>query len=310
MGSWANSLHIRCDDDTAAQSAIDRIMRHTGFEKSSEAPKPGEGFAINNAGTRGIILSRSCDGWIGVLDSDQIGEMSLGLALSRELHTYAIQFFVNDSDAWYYQLYHDGIAVDEYESCDLYADCVDEDDLTLPSIDTRTSQIAGATQEDLQRRLAEAQKRFMGDKPAEIAAIQEKVTVGTATEGEVVTFQAWLQEMSREMMKEINAMIGEFSGQGVGPSDQMMDKCRPHVSQLRPIIVDGVDDQSLAAALAQEGAFAEHLLAEFLPLIGIASLFANLSYDYAANFTAAQLAAGKVALRPVLAYRRPPHRTI
>lgn len=308
MGSWANSLHIRCDDDTAAQSAIDRIMRHTGFEKSSEAPKPGEGFAINNAGTRGVILSRSCGGWVGVLDSDQIGEMSLGLALSRELRTYAIQFFVHDSDAWYYQLFHDGKCVDEYESSDIYSDGVAEDDWTVVSVDDDASQIAGATQEDLQRRLADAQRRFMDDKPAEIAAIQEKVTAGTATESEVVTFQAWLQDMSREMMKEINAMIGEITGQGVEPSEQRMDKCLTHVSHLRPIIADGVADQAMAAALAQEGAFAEHLLAEFLPLIGIASLFANLSYDYAANFTAAQLAAGKVALQPVLAYRRPPHR--
>src|SRR6476660_5532353 len=68
---------------------------------------------------------------------------------------------------------------------------------------------------------------------------------------------------------------------------------RKRLDALRPILAADITDQQVEALFDKRVVFAEELLAEFLPLIGISSGFALLSYKYFAEPETKELAANQ-----------------
>ena len=65
---------------------------------------------------RTLCVAETRDGWVGVLDSDLMGLLTLAQELSSRLQTHAICVMVNDSDSWHYELFHKGREVDGFDS--------------------------------------------------------------------------------------------------------------------------------------------------------------------------------------------------
>jgi hypothetical protein len=69
---------------------------------------------------------------------------------------------------------------------------------------------------------------------------------------------------------------------------------RRRLDPLRPIFAAGVTDEQVQAVFDARAIFAEEILAEFLPLIGIGSYYSNLSYRYLEEVSVDELAAGNI----------------
>lgn len=76
-----------------------------------------------------------------------------------------------------------------------------------------------------------------------------------------------------------------------------------HVKKLRPILRPDVKDKHVLKILRKHVMFAEETLGEFLPLVGIPPIFANLSYEYLVGFPEAELRAANVRMAAHLTFK-------
>ncbi len=65
-----------------------------------------------------------------------------------------------------------------------------------------------------------------------------------------------------------------------GASEGADEGAHDYAEALKPLLVDGVDSEAVTEVLDTRSTFAEDDLARFLPLIGIAEEWADLSYRY------------------------------
>ena len=116
MGSFANSLHVKCDDAERVKTTIETLLAESGWKATDELPdEPNARFGIGST-RRALHVSAPLAGWVGILDSDLMGAGQLTADLARRLDTYALFVMVNDSDSWCYTLHRGPRQLDEFES--------------------------------------------------------------------------------------------------------------------------------------------------------------------------------------------------
>ena len=321
MGSFANSLHVRATDAGRVAATLRQLLTEAGYVATDKAPKLGP-FSATNGSQRGLVVCEARQGWVGVLDSDLAGLLTLGEELSRRLDTYAIQFLVNDSDAWIYGLYQSGRQLDEFDSSEALGgdDGFDDDEFDGGEFDEEGEAASGgamisaadwsAIQPQLHQRMFEEQQRMMAEMPDDIRAIQQKLQRGVASSEETRNYSEWASIQSAKVMERIKELMPPGLMPGQPPTGSRRSKPRagaggefePQLARLRPILAAGVTDEQVLEIFSREAVFAEDTLREFLPLVGISPLFADLSYGYLSGIREPELAAGDIKIAERLNY--------
>lgn len=287
MGSFAYSLHVKCNHASEVVVAVEDAMRDAGYDTTDEQPDE-EGRWGMPSPLRALHVSEAFNGWVGVLDSDSLKSASLASDLSRRLGTYTIQFAVNDSDYWYYQLFHHGSQVDEFDSSGGLAG-ESEMDETSPEILTMFSGGGlAAMQQDIEQRMRRVQQELADAMPDHIRDILQRMQNGSPTQEEIKQYTQWTQTHSQQFIGAINEVMSETIpsvGKPSVPEAELSD----HVAKLHPILPSGAEDNRVLDVLGRQAVFAEEVLGEFMKLIGIQLFFANLSYYYLEECTVTEL---------------------
>ncbi|HEY7315655.1 MAG TPA: hypothetical protein VH643_40375 [Gemmataceae bacterium] len=294
MGSFANSLHVKSDNAAKVVAAVRNLLFADGYEITDEE-LPQEALWGMPSSLRGIHVSEASEGWVSVLDSDLMQSLSLTAALSGELESDAIQVMVNDSDSWHYQLYRRGEHVDEFDSSGGEGFVDDEGTARM------LGSMGGGSIEDVQalmERVRQMQEQMQQKMPPEIRDIMQRLQTGRATPDETLKYSQWMGAETPRLMESFKDLMGNFSpGLGgfspgldahLGRSadrDDVLTHLQPHLEQLRPLLKSGVDDEQVLKALGAQAVFAEDLLQQFLPLLGIHPFYAALSYRYLGDFS-------------------------
>ena len=310
MGSFASSLHVRTDDLGAVAAAVRVSLGAEGFEPTDE-PLDADARWGMSASLRGIHISQPRQGWVSILENDPLSSVALATEVSRRLNTYAIQFFVNDSDSWHYQLFHQGTQIDAFDSSGEEGDWDEEsDEAGLGNV--AVGSLAGIEQA-IRGKAQEFETLLTGGMPAEVRAIHDKMRSGRATPEEMQSYMQW---MSAEMPKHMAAMqqlVAEaMQGLGVGGGaarkggsslEDQERELHPHIERLEPLLAPDASRDLLLELLGRQAVFAEETLAEFLPLLGIAPVYAHLSYRYLEEFSQSELASQSVQMAEHLRFR-------
>lgn len=310
MGSFASSLHVRTDDLRGVAAAVRKSLLAEGFEPTDEQLDADARWGMS-ASLRGIHLSQPRQGWVAILENDPLSSVALATEISQRLQAYAIQFFVNDSDSWHYQLFHNGRQIDAFDSSDDEGgDWDDEDSGDGPLGGLAAGSLAGIEQA-MRGKAQEFETLLTAEMPADVRAIHGKMRTGQASQEEM---QVYLQWMSAEMPKHLAAMqrmVAEaMQGLGLGGSRKagatLADEERelhPHLERLQPLLVPDASHDLLLELLGRQAVFAEETLAEFLPLVGIAPVYAHLSYRYLEEFSQSELASQSVQMAEHLRFK-------
>jgi hypothetical protein len=304
MGSFANSLHVRCGDADRVAKAIAEVLTGEGWSPTTRSP------ARATLGTpsplRALEVSSPVAGWVSILDSDLMGIHQLAGDLAVRLDDYAIVFLVNDSDSWGYRLAHRDRVVDEFDTEpdeDDWDDELPEGDLA--QLGQQVQALQGLMRDgSLQERMKQMSEQMMADAPPEIRGIATKMQTGQATRAEIQHYSRW----SMEQMPKISAQIKELLGgalpqPAIGPvkkkparkpTKSQQTAAKKRLAALRPLLAAGISDEQVQQALDARAVFAEESLANFLPLLGIPRHYAYLSYAYLADTEPAELAAQSI----------------
>ncbi|MHB8901113.1 MAG: hypothetical protein ACYC6Y_20380 [Thermoguttaceae bacterium] len=309
MGSFANSLHVRSDDAEAVADQIRQLLGSRGFRAAGDTSTLD--CDAGDPSVRALQVAEARDGWVGVLDNDLLGLLSLAQELSSRLQTHAICVMVNDSDSWHYELFHKGKEVDGFDSPGssplLDLNELPEDMLEMPDADE----------------LAEAMGTIMGQMPAladlvqallppEMQEIQRKITDGTATPEQAEQFSRWSRQLAAGAAEKFNAAretpAGDWpvteadaGGNGRAASGSELEN---HLRHLRPLLASGVQPQRVREILAENATFAEEPMADFLETLGVNRVYAQLSYQYLADFTPEQIEDEGIGFREPLVFVR------
>jgi hypothetical protein len=302
MGSFATSLHVRANDSSTVADALRRLLLDEGYETTEEEPERGFPMAPPSS-LRAIQLSTSSGGWVSLLDSEGIYSQNLAAGLSGQLQTHAIQFFVNDSDSWHYQLFHAGEQIDEFDSSP-----DEDDDESLAGMgDMGSTTQAAEVQRIILERAQQMQQQLSQQMPPHLRELRQKLmTTGQATAEEMQAYSAWMQTQMpnlMEQLRELRSMRANLLS-SESESGANNDHLRKHLPHLRPLLKEEVKDSRVLEILGEETTFAEGTLSKFLPLLGIASFYANLSYSYVSEHTSADLARKSIQLSEHLRFKK------
>ncbi len=332
MGSWANGVHVRSDDANAVAEAVRALLTEMGCRPSEEAPV-GDDLLTSASPLRAIRVSEPHQGWVSLLDSDLTEGSELALELSERLSTHALSVFVDDSDSWHYTLFASGDLIDEFDSMGEvdYAEFFGEEDVLSGVGDPHLAQL----QQQFAERAEDFQQRIQDAMPPEIREMQERWESGqTPTPDEMHHYGAWLNRDMPDLMAEMQEMIAQLMP---GLADRLQSASGPrlldedeadagdeheltaeerdwlkmdqldlaeHAEALGPLLTDEVGSAKLEAALRAQSIFAEDDLREFLPLLGIAPVWADLSYGYFEEFTPDEWADEGVRMAAHLTFER------
>ena len=335
MGSWANSVHVRSDDAGAVVEAVREMLTDYGCRPSEEAPS-GHELLVSASPLRAIRVSEPHNGWVSLLDSDLALGSELAMELADRLSTHALSVFVDDSDSWKYMLFASMDLVDEFDSMSE----VDYDDLFDDELDEELlSGMDGAEVAQLQQQIAERaegfQQRVQDAMPPEVREMAARWESGQApTPEEMQRYGEWLNRDMPDLMAEMQEMIAQLTPlltdqveaaprprpvddeeADAGDQDELTEEERAwikmdqldlaeHAEALGPLFADGVGSAQLEGALRAQSVFAEDDLRAFLPLIGIAPVYADLSYTYIEEFSPEDLAAAGVRIAAHLTFER------
>jgi hypothetical protein len=305
MGSFATSLHVKANDAAAVADALRRLLLDEGYETTEEEPERGFPMGIPSA-VRAIHLSTAREGWVSLLDSEGIGAPDLAAALSGQLQTHAIQFFVNDSDSWHYQLFHAGQAIDEFDSCPDDED-FDEDDDGPVLLNMGGGINAADAQRVIQERALEWQQQLLQKMPPHLREMQKRwMTTGQIVPEEMQEVNNWMRGQMPTMLEQLRELMGAGSKKAPSQAEPPTSNGRlqGHLEHLRPLLKADVKDARVLEVLNAKATFAEHTLGDFMPLIGITPFYANLSYPYLAEYTSADLARQSIQLAEHLKFKR------
>ncbi len=308
MGSFANSLHVRTDDAESVAEGIREILKNRGFRGAEDASKLDT--ADSDPSQRVLQVAEARDGWVGILDSDLMGLLTLAQELSSRLQTHAICVMVNDSDSWHYELFHKGREVDGFDSPGA------SPLLDLTELPDDMLEMPDATE------LAEAMEAVMDQMPAladllqsllppEMREIHQKITDGKATPEEAEEFSRWSRELAEGAATEFDdatkkdegddlpVAATDTDGNGQAASKQQLEG---HLHHLRPLLAAGVKPDRIKEILVEKATFAEEPMADFLELLGVSRFFAQLSFQYLQEFTSEDMQDAGIGFRAPLVF--------
>lgn len=291
MGSFANSLHVKCDKISDVLASIESVLRDSGYDTTDEQPGGG-GMWDAPSLIRGLYVSRVHNGWVAVLDSEFFISEPLAHALSHHLKTYVIQFMVHDSDVWYYRLFHKGERVDEFESSGGY-----EASGSLEKTPGSPYSEAESRNQAYRQRVSEiAQQNIEDAMPDEIRSIRQRMGQGIeVSASESARLREWVLARMQQIKAELNNLKPERTPSS-GEVPAWDTDLHPHLEKLRPILLQGTPDDQVLETLGKQEIFAEKTLGEFMGLIGIQQLFANLSYPYLRDCSEEELLAEDIKM--------------
>jgi hypothetical protein len=307
MGSFATSLHVKSSDADRVAATLTEILAGSGWRPTQKDPESEPQWGAPPT-LRGLQVSAPRDGWVSVLDTDLMGAHGLAPAIAEKLDTHAIFFLVNDSDSWSYLLADPDGAVSEFDSDEHagggdYEDD-DYDDVDLSKAGPALAQL-GALMRDgsMLKKMQEVQTRLSASAPPEIREAEQRIKTGRGTAADMQAYQAWARQEMPKHMDEMKSLLGgllNLPRTGATPpaqkkSQRQRSKAeeaarRERLEPLRQLYAAGVEDDQVNEVLDRKTLYAEDVLAEFLPLLGIADFYANLSYRYLNEITTGELA--------------------
>jgi hypothetical protein len=306
MGSFATSLHVKSNDANCVASTLAEILAGEGWratqktlDKNAQLGTPSD--------LRALQVSDSQGGWVSILDTDLMGAHSLAPAIAKKLATHAIFFFVNDSDSWSYLLANPKGTVSEFDSDESADDDEDYGD-DLVEAGPAIAQLNALMQDgSLMQKAQEMQQRMSAAAPAEIREAELRIKSGRGTPSDMLQYRTWaMQEMPKYMADLRSLMGGALDPFRLG--SQSAPKKKPErkpnkaeraaqkkrLDQLRPLFAPGVTEDQVQDVLDKQAVFAEEILAEFLPPLGIAAFYTNLSYRYLTESSTQELASHNI----------------
>jgi hypothetical protein len=292
MGSFANSLHVKCDKASDVLASIESVLRNAGYDTTDEQPGGGGMWDVPSS-IRGLYVSQVHNEWVAILDSEFFNSESLAYALSDHLKTFVIQFMVHDSDAWYYQLFHNGEQMDEFDSSGEHEA---SGSLVKGTPESSHSEAESRNQAYRQRVNEIAQQNIEDAMPDEIRSIKQQMGQGIeVSASESAQLREWVLDRMQQIKAELNNLKLEKT-----PSPSEMPAwdtdLHPHLEKLRPILLQGTPDNLVLETLGKQDVLAEQTLGEFLDLIGVQQLFASLSYPYLRDCSEEELLAEDIKM--------------
>jgi hypothetical protein len=306
MGSYGSSLHVRSDDARAVIAEIAKSFGAQGYRiadvdrKALERPE-------TRCSCRLLDVAEAENGWVGVLDSDLLGTLTLAQELSARLDTYAICVMVDGSTSWHYELFRKGRPVDGFDSPGapplLNLDGIPPEVLEMPDADELAKAI-GELSEQVPG-IAEMVESLL---PPEMRQLHRRIVEGTATAEDAEKFAAWTRQLTEAAVsdfgKPASALpigLTESAGNGKAASKEALDV---HIQHLRPLLHAKADTNQVKEVLLEKATFAQEPLADFLELIGINSFFAQLSLQYLHELTEADLRREGIRLARTIMFRK------
>ncbi|MEX1229132.1 MAG: hypothetical protein WEB58_02755 [Planctomycetaceae bacterium] len=293
MGSFASSLHVKCSNEVEFVDAVNNLLANEGYrptdEEFDESALWGFGSAI-----RAIRICRSGNDWMSLLDTDLMSTMSLAHDLSQKFKTYAINVMVNDSDSWHYRLLHQGTVIDEFDSSGaMSGDMEFEDsfDDSLPPL----SEMSPGFSSQIDQLKVDMGMEMLHNMPAEIQAIRDRIERGTASQDDLLQYGEYAKSLVQKFMGSVDDV---FENKFSIPEDEstFREKQAVHFNAVRPLLSSETAEEDVLNVLSKKSIFAEHNLAEFMPMIGINPLFASLNYRYYEELTGDQLSEQGITL--------------
>ncbi len=309
MGSFANSLHVRSNDAVSVSEGICRILENRGFRTTEDASKLVEDL---DSSVRALHVAEARDGWVGILDSDLMGLLTLAQELSARFQTHALCVMVNDSDSWHYELFYKGREVDGFDSPGasplLNLNELPGDMLEMPDAD-ELAEAMEAVMEQMPA-LAELLQSLL---PPEMREVHQKITDGTATPEEAAQFSEWSQKLSegaaldfdgtteRDADNALPVAATDSNGNGQAASKQEIEG---HLRHLRPLLPAGVQPDQVKGILGEKATCAEEPMADFLEMLGVSRFFSQLSFQYLAEFSGEEIHREGIGFREPLIFER------
>jgi hypothetical protein len=308
VGSFAYSLHAKCDDAARVAAAIERLLGQDDWRPTDQPPDEEASRFGAPSNRRAFQISRPVYGWVSVLDSDLAGAMTLAPQLAEQLDAFTLLCLVHDSDSWHYQLSRGDGVLDDFDSAGEEGMPSDLSEVELSQLTqgmhSLQAKIADGTfQEQMQRMNDE----MIAHAPAGIQEKYRRIQAGQATPQDMAEYQAWAAAEAPKYTERIQQLVGELfnvpslSKSMKGSSKSKKRKRKPtkahreavqqRTDNLRPLFVAGVTDEQFQEVLEAKAVFAEETLAKFLPLVGIPAFYAYLSYGYLAESSPQELAA-------------------
>lgn len=305
MGSFATNLHVKANDSASVADTLRHLLLAEGYEITEEEAERAFPMAPPSQ-LRAIEVSTSRGGWVSLLDSEGLYAQNLPAVLSAQLKTHAIQFFVNDSDSWHYQLFYAGQQIDEFDSSPDEEDFEDDDEGPASMGNSGPAINAAEAQHFVKERTQEIQEQLLQHISPRVREIRQKwMTTGQVTLEEMQEYNAWLQTQMPSLMAQLRGLRSEREKRlSSPPPPAKTARFHRHLPHLRPLLKEDAKDSRVLEILSEETTFAEETLGKFLPLIGIAPFYANLSYPYVSEYTSADLARESIQLSEHLKFKR------
>lgn len=307
MGSFANSIHIRCDNPALVIDALHEVMRDRGYEPAG-GRSGGNGSADVPAPVRGICVSEAHRGWVSLLDSGLAELQQLAEDLSRRLDCHAIITMVNDSDSWHYVLYRSGRSLDEFDSST-------RPPMTFEELGAFAGAFTGGGDPAgflrfLRDNAGELRDRLEERMTDEIREIDRRARGGESiTQDEFDRYTAWFMFALPEVMSEMGDAPDDAGpptneAAEAGEDDASASGQHRHVERLETLLIEEAEPEQVRDVLREQATFAEDVLRRFLPLIGIPAVYADLNYLYLQEFTREELERAGVCLPHHLQFQR------
>lgn len=313
MGSFANSVHIKSGRAADVIEAIRTLLLAEGYERTEEEV-PEEVLWGMPSPLRAIQVSEAREGWVTVLDSDLMNSLELAGSLSAALRTHALQILVNDSDSWHYQLYHNGEHVDEFDSSGGEGFTDEDGDGMAGLFGALGMRADGDEFQNIMARARQMAEQVQQAMPPEIRAIQERMEQQRATPEEIHQYTQWMNAEVPRLMGNLKDVMGDFSSRlappldrpaaSEGENEESPAHLQRHLVHLQPLLKGSAGEEQVLKVMARRAVFAEEMLGDFLPLIGINPYYANLSYRYLTECTPKDLERESIRLAEHLKFKQ------
>ena len=303
MGSFAYSLHVKCDDADRVAKTIAELLARDQWSPTDSPPEQQLSRHAMSGGRRAFWISAPWYGWVSVLDSDIGGATSLATPLAENLGAFTLLCMVNDSDSWMYSLSSRDGLLDEFDSAEHEGTAAEISDAELSRVGQGLREFqAKLTDGSFQQRMEQLNDEMIATAPLEMQQCYARIKQGLATSAEVARFQQWAAAEAPKFMGRIQDVVGEFlplagvktarksKSRKRKPTKAQRAAALERLDSLRPLLANGVTDEKVEEVFDEQAVFAEETLAKFLPLLGIPSFYAYLGYDHQSDASPADLA--------------------
>jgi len=307
MGSFANSLHVKTSDAERVAATLTEVFAEAGWRPTQKKLELHDTWG-GDGPVRGVQISAPREGWVSILDTDLMGVHAAVPTLAKKLATHAIFFLVDDSDAWSYLLADPKGVVSEFESGEGAGDDEDFDSGNLVETTAAIAKLQELTRDgSMLQKFQEMQAQMLATAPPEVREAEARIKRRQGSVADMQIYQAWvMMEMPKHQAQLRSAISGVFNLPRIAPETRAKQKPRrkqtkaeraaqkQRLDSLRPLFAAGVTDEQVQEVLDKRATFAEDVLAELLPLLGIADFYANLNYRYLRGVKDSELAAHNI----------------